>query len=213
MERSLASVKSCLIGYCNSAVVTWRVLAPCRTQLCGYVVFGLARLWEAGLPFGLAVVTASADPEHIEAVASSLKACASKGVVQARGEVTFCRHRHDEVIDRATRGADEVVVMADDLFGEFESSSVVATENLLNDSRPLQVDHVSIHRALGQRGAEFEQLRNRRWSAKFMEQRDEFATAFRIHLLAVAKSLVDQLVDGFGFGVAGHRIDSSGTSR
>ena len=101
---------------------------------------------------------------------------------------------HDEVVDRAALGADQVVMVANEFLGQLVARQIVAASDLLHDSDGFEIDHISVHGTLRKCGALVDQLENRGRAAILVQKHDQLASSLGVHLLGVSQALASKVV-------------------
>jgi hypothetical protein len=97
--------------------------------------------------------------------------------------------RHRDVADVAAAGADQVVVMLGEIFGQFVASELVARDDAMHNAGTLQDREVPVHRTLRKLGPPLEELRNAERLLGIPEDVDKGAAPRRVALVVGAKPL------------------------
>ena len=116
-----------------------------------------------------------------------------------------CR-RHGEVVDPAALGADEVVVVADEILGQLEAGVLARRDDPVHHAHLLEHVEVAVGRALAQPGRRVDQLGDRDRPGRGHERLDQPPPAARVALVDEPEPVRHHLVDR-GRAQGGHRGD------
>lgn len=127
-------------------------------------------------------------PENVKPMRVRLETRRAQRLVECCLKTALGRGGHEKIVDPTTLGADDVVVVADDVDGELIASRVVDSGDSSHDAHALEVGHVAIKRALSQTRPQFQHLRDGCWPTGAKEEVDEFPPAFGVELASFTQA-------------------------
>jgi len=122
-------------------------------------------------------VAAAAGTEQIQPVRTRTKASAANGLLEQRLERTLGTDTHREVLDHTAVDTDQVVMVSNDLFGEFVPLSIIRAGNALHDPDLFEHCQVPVDRTLGQLRLGFDQFVGGDRPSEIGEKFDQLPTA------------------------------------
>ena len=127
--------------------------------------------------------TLSARTHNIQTMSGRSKPGATDCPFEHRLDAALATRGHHEIIHATAAHANQMVVMAHQILGQFITGPIIAADHLLYDTNLLEHSKVAIHRALGQFGTHLEEIRNGRRAADCCQQTNQLASTRRVELV------------------------------
>jgi len=93
----------------------------------------------------------------------------TRGLDECAIQCPLGRRGDHEIVDVAAANADQMVMVTDELLGQFISGMVVVARHLVDDFHLLQVGQVAVHRALREARAFLQQFGHAGWTSMLQE--------------------------------------------
>ena len=123
-----------------------------------------------------------------------LETTVADGITEQVLDALLSARGHNKVVDSTALDADQMVVVAHQIFGEFIPGAIVAADHLLDDPDLLQHREISVHRTLRELGSLGKQVGNGGRATGGREQLDELTSSRCVHLLGAPQATGGRIV-------------------
>ena len=132
--------------------------------------------------------------EYVDAVTVGLESLAGSELVDGLADIALEVGRWRDVDDFAAVGAEEVMVMLGEVFGQFVPSELVVSSHAPDYASDLEVDEVAVCGAAGHRREASGYVADADWMTGGHEQVDNGTPASRVTLLGSPQTVSDLVV-------------------
>ncbi|MEY2580257.1 MAG: hypothetical protein QOE09_106 [Ilumatobacteraceae bacterium] len=115
--------------------------------------------------------------------------------LEHRFDTALGTRRHNEIVDATASHADQMVMMAHQVLGQFVTGPIVAADDLLHDASLFEHSEVAVHGTLRQLRTHLEQVGDGRRPADRGQQLDKLPSTGRVELVCAAKQRPSSLMN------------------